>query len=91
MTVLCDIKYKKTPWGLVKSFIEKNCWAGIEVLCDGFCYVTQNLSQEHYVALAGSLDREVEARIEQEPGTESKAKKLTRSKTNTILVVNSIC
>ena len=55
------------------------------------CYVTHNLSQEHYVALAGSLDREVEARIEQEPGTESKAKKLTRSKTNTILVVNSIC
>ena len=35
LTVLCDIKYKKTPWGLVKSFIEKNCWAGIEVLCDG--------------------------------------------------------
>merc|ERR1712173_342236 len=57
LTVLCDIKYKKSPWGLVKSFIEKNCWAGIE---------------EHYVALAGSLDREVEARIEQEPGTESK-------------------
>ena len=53
-------------------------------------YVTQNLLQEHYVALAGSLDREVEARIEQEPGTESKAKKLTRSKTNTMLVVNSI-
>ena len=37
LTVLCDIKYKKTPWGLVKSFIEKNCWAGIE---------------EHYAALA---------------------------------------
>ena len=55
------------------------------------CYVTHNLSQEHYVALAGSLDREVEARFEQEPGTESKAKKLTRSKTNTILVVNSMC
>ena len=34
LTVLCDIKYKKTPWGLVKSFIEKNCWAGIEVLSD---------------------------------------------------------
>ena len=50
-----------------------------------------DLLQEHYVALAGSLDREVEARIEQEPGNESKAKKLTRSKTNTNLVVNSIC
>ena len=36
-------------------------------------------SQEHYVALAGSLDREAEARLEQEPGVESKAKKLTRS------------
>ena len=55
------------------------------------CHVTHNLLQEHYVALAGSLDREVEARIEQEPGTESKAKKLTRSKTNTMLVVNTIC
>ena len=37
LTVLCDIKYKKTPWGLVKSFIEKNCWAGID---------------EHYKALS---------------------------------------
>ena len=37
LTVLCDIKYKKTPWGLVKSFIEKNCWAGID---------------EHYTALS---------------------------------------
>ena len=35
--------------------------------------------QEHYVALAGSLDREAEARLEQEPGVESKAKKLRRS------------
>ena len=43
------------------------------------------------MALAGSLDREVEARIEQEPGTESKAKKLTRLKTNITLIVNSIC
>ena len=40
------------------------------------------------MALAGSLDREVEARIEQEPGTESKAKKLTRSKRNTMVVVD---
>ena len=34
--------------------------------------------QEHYVALAGSLDREADARLEQEPGVESKTKKLTR-------------
>lgn len=37
LTVLCDIKYNKTPWGIVKTFIEKNCWAGI---------------QEHYSALS---------------------------------------
>ena len=23
LTVLCNIKYRKTPWALVKSFIEK--------------------------------------------------------------------
>lgn len=69
LTVLCDIQYKKTPWGLVKSFIEKNCWAGIE---------------EHYVALAGSLDREIETRLlEAEPGEAGvKSKKLTRRMRN---------
>ena len=38
----------------------------------------QNYLQEHYVALAGSLDREADARLEQEPGVEGKTKKLTR-------------
>ena len=42
LTVLCDIKYKKAPWGLVKSFIEKNCWAGIE---------------EHYEALTAGAGK----------------------------------
>lgn len=43
LTVLCDIKYKKSPWGLVKSFIEKNVWAGVE---------------DHYSYLSVALDRE---------------------------------
>lgn len=25
-----DVKYKKQPWGLVKSFIEKNTWGGLQ-------------------------------------------------------------
>ncbi|XP_048123050.1 protein Aster-C isoform X1 [Alosa alosa] len=25
-----DVKYKKQPWGLVKSFITKNCWSGLD-------------------------------------------------------------
>jgi len=63
LTVLCDIKYKKPPWGLVKSFIDKNCWAGIE---------------EHFAALTAGLDREIENRIEQEAGKEAVTKKKTR-------------
>ncbi|KAK4883580.1 hypothetical protein RN001_006899 [Aquatica leii] len=28
--VYAQIKYRKTVWGLVKGFIEKNCWLGLE-------------------------------------------------------------
>lgn len=28
--VYTDVKYKKQPWGLVKSFITKNSWSGLE-------------------------------------------------------------
>jgi len=66
LTVLCDIKYKKPPWGLVKTFIEKNCWAGI---------------QEHYTALAASLEREVEGKLE-EAKVEGGQKKKTRRQRN---------
>ncbi|XP_051776765.1 protein Aster-A isoform X4 [Erpetoichthys calabaricus] len=30
LRVSSDIRYKKHPWNLVKSFIEKNTWSGIE-------------------------------------------------------------
>ncbi|XP_031334333.1 protein Aster-B-like isoform X3 [Photinus pyralis] len=30
LLVCAQIKYKKTVWGLVKGFIEKNCWQGLE-------------------------------------------------------------
>ncbi|XP_019129214.2 GRAM domain-containing protein 1C isoform X1 [Larimichthys crocea] len=30
LKVFTDVKYKKQPWGLVKSFITKNSWSGIE-------------------------------------------------------------
>lgn len=28
--VYTNVKYKKQPWGVVKSFITKNSWSGIE-------------------------------------------------------------
>ncbi|KAG7225022.1 hypothetical protein INR49_014477 [Caranx melampygus] len=30
LRVSTDVKYKKQPWGLIKSFITKNSWSGIE-------------------------------------------------------------
>jgi hypothetical protein len=67
LTVLCDIKYKKSPWGIIKSFIDKNVWAGID---------------EHFTALSASLEREVAAmlmkHIPKEPITTSAIKKKTR-------------
>ncbi|XP_056415918.1 protein Aster-C isoform X2 [Hyla sarda] len=28
--VCTDVKYKKQPWGLIKTFIERNSWSGLE-------------------------------------------------------------
>ncbi|KAM4534214.1 protein Aster-C isoform 2-T3 [Odontesthes bonariensis] len=30
LRVYSDVKYRKQPWGLIKSFITKNSWSGIE-------------------------------------------------------------
>uniref|UniRef100_A0A0A9Y0V3 GRAM domain-containing protein 1B n=1 Tax=Lygus hesperus TaxID=30085 RepID=A0A0A9Y0V3_LYGHE len=30
IAVYCQIKYRKSVWGIVKSYIEKHCWQGIE-------------------------------------------------------------
>ncbi|KAL1006527.1 hypothetical protein UPYG_G00073450 [Umbra pygmaea] len=30
LRVYTDVKYKKQPWGLIKSFITKNSWSGLE-------------------------------------------------------------
>ncbi|XP_054830413.1 protein Aster-C [Eublepharis macularius] len=40
-----DVKYKKQPWGLVKSIIEKNTWGGIE---ENFKQLESELLMEEY-------------------------------------------
>ncbi|KAM9320404.1 protein Aster-C [Gastrophryne carolinensis] len=30
LRVSTDVKYKKQPWGLIKTFIERNSWSGLE-------------------------------------------------------------
>jgi len=67
LSVLCDIKYKKNPWGLVKSFLEKNVWAGLE---------------DHYGTLSVALDREVLQRNNEGLKDPGLAKRKTRKQRN---------
>lgn len=43
LRVYTDVKYKKQPWGLIKSFISKNSWSGIE---DYFRHLEAELLEE---------------------------------------------
>ncbi|XP_070842769.1 protein Aster-C [Chaetodon trifascialis] len=43
LRVCTDVKYRKQPWGLVKSFITKNSWSGIE---DNFRQLEAELLEE---------------------------------------------
>lgn len=43
LSIHAQIKYKKSIWGVVKGFIEKNTWAGLE---DFFCAQLQALQSE---------------------------------------------
>uniref|UniRef100_A0AAX7V5Z6 VASt domain-containing protein n=1 Tax=Astatotilapia calliptera TaxID=8154 RepID=A0AAX7V5Z6_ASTCA len=43
LRVYTDVKYKKQPWGLVKSFITKNSWSGIE---ENFRHLEAELLEE---------------------------------------------
>ncbi|KAK9511876.1 hypothetical protein O3M35_000448 [Rhynocoris fuscipes] len=43
IAVYSQIKYRKSVWGLVKGYIEKNCWAGME---EYFSYLVKALEKE---------------------------------------------
>ncbi|KAG8431288.1 hypothetical protein GDO86_019117, partial [Hymenochirus boettgeri] len=43
LRVCTDVKYRKQPWGLVKTFIERNSWSGLE---DYFKQMTSELMME---------------------------------------------
>ncbi|KAJ8010741.1 hypothetical protein DPEC_G00078310 [Dallia pectoralis] len=43
LRVYTDVKYKKQPWGLIKSFITKNSWSGLE---DYFRHLESELIEE---------------------------------------------
>ncbi|PKU37992.1 gram domain-containing protein 1c [Limosa lapponica baueri] len=45
LRVSAEVKYKKQPWGLVKSVIEKNTWGGIQ---ENFKQLESDLLMEEY-------------------------------------------
>merc|ERR1719419_215729 len=51
LTLVSNIVYKKTVWGIVKTFIEKNAWAGME---DWNVNITRALLEECEVAAGAS-------------------------------------
>ncbi|XP_061877857.1 protein Aster-C [Entelurus aequoreus] len=53
LTVFTDVKYKKQPWSLIKSFITKNSWNGIE---DYFRELETELLEEENVITQGGGD-----------------------------------
>ncbi|KAF5903635.1 GRAM domain-containing protein 1C isoform X1 [Clarias magur] len=48
-----DVKYKKQPWGFIKSFITKNSWSGLE---DYFRHFEAELLEEEAELTQGSGD-----------------------------------
>ncbi|XP_075226665.1 protein Aster-B-like isoform X2 [Lycorma delicatula] len=65
LSVYCQIKYRKSVWGLVKTFIEKNCWSGLE---------------EYYSALVKALEIECEKERSSESVGISNKRKLVRKR-----------
>ncbi|KAG7487286.1 hypothetical protein MATL_G00021530 [Megalops atlanticus] len=53
LRVYTDVKYKKQPWGLVKSFITKNSWSGLE---DYFRHLEAELLEEEAELTQGGGD-----------------------------------
>ncbi|XP_056595023.1 protein Aster-C [Triplophysa dalaica] len=53
LRIYTDVIYKKQPWGLVKSFISKNSWSGIE---DYFKHLEAELLEEEAELIQGSGD-----------------------------------
>lgn len=51
LRIYTDVKYKKQPWGLVKSFITKNSWSGLE---DYFRHLEAELLEEEAELTQGS-------------------------------------
>ncbi|XP_007249088.2 protein Aster-C isoform X1 [Astyanax mexicanus] len=53
LRIYTDVKYKKQPWGFVKSFITKNSWSGLE---DYFRHLESELLEEEAELTQGSGD-----------------------------------
>ncbi|XP_077149806.1 protein Aster-C isoform X2 [Ranitomeya variabilis] len=76
LRVCTDVKYKKQPWGLIKTFIERNSWGGLE---DYFKQLELDLVEEE--SLGSKLQESTKAssiRRRRRPHSRSPADHLTK-------------
>ncbi|CAN2387744.1 GRAM domain containing 1C [Pristimantis euphronides] len=49
LRICTDVKYRKQPWGLIKTFIERNSWSGLE---DYFKQLESDLAAEESLGIS---------------------------------------
>ncbi|KAH8282208.1 hypothetical protein KR054_006143, partial [Drosophila jambulina] len=79
LSIHTQIKYKKSIWGVVKGFIEKNTWAGLE---DFFGAQLHALQSETCIPPAKGKGRRPRRGINQQPSATSSAKTTTATSTD---------
>ena len=73
MSVHAQVKYKKSVWGVVKGFIEKNTWVGLE---DFYMSLSKALAAEYNLPQAkakGRKRRTTAGNLHQLPSTQQPA------------------
>jgi len=70
LVVYAQIKYRKSVWGLVKGFIEKNCWQGMEDFYKSLSKALYTESEEQIPAVKRKSRRRRRGRSIQRPEIE---------------------
>lgn len=86
-SVHAQIKYKKSVWGVVKGFIEKNTWAGLEEFYSALLRALQN---DYCIPPAKAKARSRKNRGSLQRGVQPPGEEPPRSKANPITSIKNI-
>lgn len=79
LSVYVQIKYTKSVWGVVKGFIEKNVWCGLEDFYKG---LLSTLQSEYLIPPAKSKSRRTKRALSQKSSIEEAPSKRSSLKSN---------